>query len=416
MPFPDDPALSPPPRPSSNSPPLSDGEDGGLSGGGGALPPLHPAPLFPPGTLLPPSGGGEGPDAVPDSPPPGVLGGPGGSPSPPRLLPGLPGAPETAAAASAATPPAVAGLAAAMAASGVGGGSDLTPTLPPADAAAARIAALEAQVARLAASLEHYRAACAAVQARYQLFSPDVARPARRVYVGGLPMGTAADDLAAHINSVLSLAGGTIAPGPPVTSCTMFPDRAYAFVELRSVEEASNCMALDGVPFREAGSRLRVRRPNNYDAVAAALLGPTSPDPVMDAGRLGAVRTAVPDTPHKLFLGGLPCDWDAARVRALLAPYGTLTAFNLVMDKATGNSKGYAFAEFEAPGAADYAIAALAGAVVGGKHLTVKRAVVGGPGGGGGDGGDAGGGSASVGPPASPLLRSPLWGGNPPGR
>lgn len=177
-------------------------------------------------------------------------------------------------------------------------------------------------------------------------------------------MGTTGEDLAAHVNSVLALAGGTISPGPPVTACTVFSDRAYAFLELRSVEEASNCMALDGVPFRDS-ARLRVRRPNNYDAGAALLLGPTSPDPAMDASRLGAVRTSVPDTPHKLFMGGLPCDWDASRVRALLAPYGRLAAFNLVMDKATGNSRGYAFAEYESPGAADYAIAALAGAVVG---------------------------------------------------
>ena len=99
-----------------------------------------------------------------------------------------------------------------------------------------------------------------------------------------------------------------------------------------------------GVPFR--GSRLRVRRPNNYDSAAAALLGPTDPDPSVDASRLGAVRTTVADGPDKVFVGGLPCDWDADRVKRLLAPYGRLAAFNLVMDKGTGNSKGYAFCEF----------------------------------------------------------------------
>lgn len=99
-----------------------------------------------------------------------------------------------------------------------------------------------------------------------------------------------------------------------------------------------------GVPFR--GSRLRIRRPNNYDSAAAALLGPTDPDPSVDASRLGAVRTSVSDGPDKVFVGGLPCDWDADRVKRLLAPYGRLAAFNLVMDKSTGNSKGYAFCEF----------------------------------------------------------------------
>ena len=42
---------------------------------------------------------------------------------------------------------------------------------------------------------------------------------AQRVYVGGLPMGTHEDELRAHINSLLALAGGAAAPGSPVTSC-----------------------------------------------------------------------------------------------------------------------------------------------------------------------------------------------------
>ena len=148
------------------------------------------------------------------------------------------------------------------------------------------------------------------------------------------------------------------------------------------MEEASNCMALDGVPFREA--RLRVRRPNNYDAGSAVLLGSTEPDPSMDAARLGAVRTCVPDSPHKLFVGGLPCDWDADRVKRLLAPYGRLLAFNLVMDKATGNSKGYCFCEYSDVAAADYCIASLHGSADGPQFLTVKRALDPGLGGGAG--------------------------------
>lgn len=210
-------------------------------------------------------------------------------------------------------------------------------------------------------------------QARYQLFNPDIARPARRVYVGGLHAATTDTDLRAAVNSLLALAGGAVGPGAPVTAAQVYPDRGYAFLELRSVEEASNALALDGVPFREG--RLRVRRPNNYDAAAAALLGPTDPDPGVDAARLGAVRTTVPDGPHKVFVGGLPCDWDAGRVKALLAPYGRLAAFNLVMDAATGNSRGYAFCEFGDAGAADYAIASLHGSAVGPRLLTVKRAL-----------------------------------------
>ncbi len=58
-----------------------------------------------------------------------------------------------------------------------------------------------------------------APQARYQTFSPDVARPAHRLYVGGLPAGAAEAALAASLNSLLALAGAAIAPGPPITAC-----------------------------------------------------------------------------------------------------------------------------------------------------------------------------------------------------
>lgn len=47
----------------------------------------------------------------------------------------------------------------------------------------------------------------------------------------------------------------------------------------------------------------------------------------------------VQDSPHKLFIGGLPCDWSEEQVKEMLLPFGQLKAFNLVMDRGTGNSK-----------------------------------------------------------------------------
>ncbi len=41
-----------------------------------------------------------------------------------------------------------------------------------------------------AGTLAHYRAWAQQVQARYQMFNAEAARPARRIYVGGLPAGT----------------------------------------------------------------------------------------------------------------------------------------------------------------------------------------------------------------------------------
>lgn len=49
----------------------------------------------------------------------------------------------------------------------------------------------DSQIAKLAGTLAHYRTWAGQIQARYQMFNPDAARPARRIYVGGLPPDTA---------------------------------------------------------------------------------------------------------------------------------------------------------------------------------------------------------------------------------
>jgi hypothetical protein len=229
------------------------------------------------------------------------------------------------------------------------------------------------------------------------------------------------------------------------------PPQGYAFLELRTVEEASNAMAFDGVQFKDTnlkvgaaplGARTRaagrpppfvqrrrlpragcrppqtrarlcgsfptpraarppppprqIRRPSNYDAAAALLLGPAAPDPTLVLDHLKMCKTVVEDSWSKVFVGGLPSDWtddqvgglgglawggggggaagrrghpQAAfagaapagapspgpanahanphspppppgdQVKELLKPYGQLKSFNLVMDKATGKSK-----------------------------------------------------------------------------
>ena len=60
----------------------------------------------------------------------------------------------------------------------------------------------------------------------------------------------------------------------------------------------------------------QIRRPNNYDINVSLMLGPTEPDPTMDVSSLDIVKTVVQDSPHKLFIGGLPCDWSEDQVSA----------------------------------------------------------------------------------------------------
>ena len=59
---------------------------------------------------------------------------------------------------------------------------------------------------------------------------------------------------------------------------------------------------------------MQIRRPNNYDYNIAVTLGFTEPNPVIDLNQLEIVRTVVQDSPNKLFIGGLPCEWNEDQV------------------------------------------------------------------------------------------------------
>eukprot|EP01024_Parvocaulis_polyphysoides_P064874 TRINITY_DN7553_c3_g1_i1.p1 TRINITY_DN7553_c3_g1~~TRINITY_DN7553_c3_g1_i1.p1 ORF type:complete len:409 (+),score=68.79 TRINITY_DN7553_c3_g1_i1:352-1578(+) len=235
--------------------------------------------------------------------------------------------------------------------------------------------AKEAMIHSLQQKLTHYRLWLAGVHARVQQMSPNLIKNARRIYVGGLDEGFTDEDMLKNVISEYMMSrGGATHPGNPILSCKITPEKGYAFIELRSVEEATNVLAFDGIAFQDI--HLKIRRPSNYDPVSALMLGPTTPDPTVDNSSLDICRSVVEDTPNKLFIGGLPCDWNEDQVKELLIPLGTLKSFNLVMDKVTGKSKGYAFCQFD-EGATDYVIAALNQKKVGNKILTVKRALEG---------------------------------------
>ena len=63
-------------------------------------------------------------------------------------------------------------------------------------------------------------------------------------------------DLRQYINELMVSTGGCASTGYPIASCKIYTEKSYAFLEFRSVEEASNCMAFDGVAFKD--SYLRV--------------------------------------------------------------------------------------------------------------------------------------------------------------
>ena len=76
----------------------------------------------------------------------------------------------------------------------------------------------------------------------------------------------------------------------------------------------------------------------------------------------------------KLLIRNLARSTTEAELRKLFEAYGTVQFCNLVMDKATGASKGFAMVEMPKPGEAKAAMKNLNGTDVDGSRIRVKKA------------------------------------------
>ncbi len=96
----------------------------------------------------------------------------------------------------------------------------------------------------------------------------------------------------------------------------------------------------------------------------------------------------------KLYVGNLGYDVSSSDLEALLSPHGTIQSAEVIMDRSTGQSKGFGFVEMNSDAEAQAAITALDGKDHGGRALKVNEAKPREPrsGGGGGYGGGRGGG------------------------
>ncbi|XP_006893799.1 PREDICTED: splicing factor U2AF 65 kDa subunit-like [Elephantulus edwardii] len=198
--------------------------------------------------------------------------------------------------------------------------------------------------------------------------SSQMTRQARRLYVGNVPFDISEEAMMDFFNAQMRLGGLTQAPGNPVLAVQISQDKNFAFLEFRSVDETTQAMAFDGIIFQ--GQSLKIRRPHDYRPLPGMTENPSVYVP-------GVVSTVVPDSAHKLFIGGLPIYLNEERVKELLTSFGPLKSFNLVKDSATGLSKGYAFCEYVDINVTDQTIAGLNGMPLGDKKLMVQRASVG---------------------------------------
>jgi len=103
------------------------------------------------------------------------------------------------------------------------------------------------------------------------------------------------------------------------------------FVELRTAEEAACIMQLDGIDYQNFP--LRIRRCQEYESFKPTAPPFKRPIPVIDKVELGIVSTQVQETANKVFIGGIPRDWDEEQIKKLLVSHaGKLKSFHLVRD------------------------------------------------------------------------------------
>ncbi|CED84522.1 Splicing factor U2AF, large subunit (RRM superfamily) [Phaffia rhodozyma] len=231
--------------------------------------------------------------------------------------------------------------------------------------------------------------------------SLNMARQRKRLYVGNVTYDCNEQNLGALFNEKMHEIGfAKNDEGEPVVGVSINHDKSYAFVEFRTPQEATSAMVFDNIVF--ANTLLKIRRPKDYVPEEGSEQGaPYIP---------GVVSSNVPDSPNKIFIGGLPSYLNDEQVMELLKSFGDLKAFNLVKENGDPDrSKGFAFCEYVDPELTEVAIQGLNNMELGDRYLVVQRASVGkgasnGPNGSFGSGGN----NAPLGGPRGPGSTNPM--------
>jgi len=75
-----------------------------------------------------------------------------------------------------------------------------------------------------------------------------------------------------------------------------------------------------------------------------------------------------------IYVGNLAYDTNADTLRTLFAEYGEVESVNVITDRYTGRSRGFAFVEMAAEAEAEEAIKGLNGRSVDGRELRIDKA------------------------------------------
>lgn len=87
------------------------------------------------------------------------------------------------------------------------------------------------------------------------------------------------------------------------------------------------------------------------------------------------IRSKNKNMAKKLFIGNLSFNISEEQLKDMFSPYGSITNLNIVKDKFSGRSKGFAFVEFTTEEEAAAALAGLDGSEHDGRNIGVKEAL-----------------------------------------
>jgi hypothetical protein len=100
-------------------------------------------------------------------------------------------------------------------------------------------------------------------------------RPLRRLYVGNVPSTVSDGELLEFMNAaMLSVNANHLAGTKPCISCSVNVEKAYAFAEFITPEDATVALAFDGVTLH--GTTLKIRRPKDFIPPAVRFLEHTN--------------------------------------------------------------------------------------------------------------------------------------------
>lgn len=77
----------------------------------------------------------------------------------------------------------------------------------------------------------------------------------------------------------------------------------------------------------------------------------------------------------KLFIGNLAFSITDDQLKEIFSPFGEVVSLNIVKDKFSGRSKGFAFVEYDNEESAQKALQSLDGSEQAGRNISVKEAL-----------------------------------------